>query len=135
MTTIIEKVSNLQALNLFSEFPSEDLTHIASIAMYMKFQKGDVLFSENEESDSLFLLLEGMVKMMKNDQFVYDIHKGEAAGTFGFFNQETRLFTAICKTNSCFLVLYSTQFFDLMEQRVQIAQHILKYLLKSAVHV
>jgi len=135
MNTIIEKASHLQILDMFRGFPSEELTHLASIARYLEFQKGDILFSENEESDSLFLLLEGKVKMVKNDQPVYDIKEGEAAGTFGFFTQEPRLFTAICKTNSCFLVLYSTQFFDLMEQRAQIAQYILKYFLKSAVHI
>jgi len=132
MYTLIEKVMVLQNAQLFSEFPTTELSLLANIAINVTAEAGSVLYKENEPSDTLYILEDGLVNMMKSEVTIYQVNNYEALGTFGFFTREPRLFSARCVDRSRFVVFNSTTFFDLLEQKSNMALCFLKYFLKSA---
>jgi CRP-like cAMP-binding protein len=133
MYTLIEKVMVLQNAQLFSEFPTTELSLLANIAINVTAEAGAVLYRENEPSDTLYIVEEGLVNMIKNNVGIYQVNQYDALGTFGFFTHEPRLFTAQCVDRSRFVLFNRTTFFDLLEHKSNMALCFLKYFLKSAV--
>jgi len=133
MNTFIEKVMVLQSAELFSEFPTKELSYLAEIATCLTLEADTILFKENDPSDILYILEKGTVDMIKSSEIIYKINKYEAIGTFGFFTREPRIFTAQCTKKCRFIVFNSTAFFDLLDQNSNLALCFLKYFLKSAV--
>lgn len=130
MDTIIEKVLFLQNIEMFSDIPSEQLAHLAAITTMIRCSKGDALFEENEPSQTLYLLIEGKVQLMRDGKLTREVSKNEPVGVWGFFDQEPRLVTAVCAEDSQLLRIDSTEFFDLLEERVHMSRGLLKYFVK-----
>lgn len=131
MDTIIEKVLLLQNVEFFADFPSEQLSYLASIAEKRDLSEGSVLFRENAPSDALFIIGNGKVEMRKDDALVFELKNNEPVGTFGFFDQEPRIFTAVCVEPTTLLEIDSTAFFDLLEDKVNITPYLLRYFVKQ----
>ncbi len=127
MKTIIEKVIHLQNIELFSEVPSEQLSYIALISHITEYEKGDVLFREGENSDSLHVLFSGSIEMQKNGESKFAVEENRTVGALGFFDQKPRIFTALCKEKCIVLEIDSNAFFDLLEEKIHITRYLLKF--------
>lgn len=53
------------ATGLLSGFSDEDLNHIAEFGTVTLLQEGDVLFTEGEDGDRLFMIISGRVDILK----------------------------------------------------------------------
>lgn len=131
MDTIIEKVMLLQNVEFFTNIPTEQLSFLANIAEAKTYEKGEILFRENEPSDALFIIGSGRVSLFHKNEFINEITDNEAVGALGFFDQKPRLFTATCTQLSSILVIDSMAFFDLLEDRVHITRYLLQYFVKA----
>ena len=127
MNTIIEKVMLLQNVEFFADIPTEQLSFLATIAEPRALEKGEKLFIENEPSDALYIIGKGTIQLYRNKQLVSKITKNQAAGVLGFFDQEPRIFTAVCENTCQVLVIDAMDFFDLLEDKVHITKHLLRY--------
>lgn len=127
MQTIIEKVLHLQNVPLFEEVPTEQLSHLAAISRLISIDAGTSIFNEGEDSSALYIIVDGTVNIMKQDSLVRQLSTYKAVGTFGFFDQQPRIFSARCQTDCRFLHLSSDHFFELMDERLDIARYLLKY--------
>ena len=117
----------LQNVEFFADIPTEQLSFLATIAESKTFEKGEILFRENEPSDALYIIGSGSVQLYQNKQPVSKITENQAAGVLGFFDQEPRIFKAVCETNCRILVINAIDFFDLLEDKVHITRHLLRY--------
>lgn len=135
METVVEKVIHLQNVELFAEIPTEQLSYIASIAKPIELSESDVLFSERENSDALHILFDGTIDMVKNNEPIFTVRSNETVGALGFFDQQPRIFTAVCNENCRLLEIDSIAFFDLLEERIHVARYLLKFFVKKLRHV
>lgn len=127
MQTIIEKVLHLQNVPLFREVPSEQLSYLAAISSLVEMPAGTSVFEEGDDSSALYIIVEGQVNILKDDALVRELSTYKAVGTFGFFDQQPRIFSARCQTDCRFLHISSDRFFELMDERLDIARYLLKY--------
>lgn len=127
MKTIIEKVLHLQNVPLFKDVPTEQLSHLAAISSLGEMPAGTRLFEEGDDSSTLYIIVEGTVNIMKKHALVRQLSTFEAVGIFGFFDQQPRILSAHCETDCQFLEISSDHFFELMDERLDIARHLLKY--------
>lgn len=127
MKTIIEKVLHLQNVPLFTEVPTEQLSYLAAISGLTEMHAGTTIFEEGDDSSSLYVIVEGQVNILKDDALVRQLSTYKAVGTFGFFDQRPRIFSARCETDCQFLHISSDRFFELMDERLDIARYLLKY--------
>ncbi len=58
-------IDYLSGLDLFSSLDKNDLEKIASVTSSRSFDKGDIIFLEDDPGDKLFILREGWVKILK----------------------------------------------------------------------
>jgi len=130
MNTTIERVIFLQGIELFADIPSEQLAQIAGITEYFTLSKNEVLFSKGDKSQHLYLLINGTVSITRNSEKNKEFDGPESLGVWGFFDNGDRLLTITCSTDCQFLKIDQLDFFDLLEDRVNVSHGLLKYFAK-----
>lgn len=130
MLTTIEKVIFLQNIDVFAEVPTEQLALLASIAEEVDFVAGEVIYSENEPSDALYLVLDGKVRLHRGKQEIAQATNKDAFGTWALFDEEPRVVTATVVEDVLLLRVDREDFVDLLADNVQIAQGVMKTVVK-----
>ena len=128
METTIEKVIHLQRIEMFADIPSEQLAYVAGITREVYFEPGDVIYSEGDQAEAMYLLIDGDIKVTREGKVTRKVAIDEAFGIWGFFDREPRLFTAEALSESYLLKIRSSDFYDLIEDRVRLSRGLIKYL-------
>ena len=130
MLTTIEKVLFLQDIDIFEFTMTEDLSHIATITEEVEYEANSVIFKEEEISDSMYVVVEGKVKLARDGQDVMTAEKKDVFGTWALFDDEPRIVTATALESTQLLRIDKEEFVDLLADHVGITQSILKTMAK-----
>ena len=128
MLTTIEKVIFLQEVDAFERLQTEDLAHIAAISEEVSVPRDSVIFREGGNPDSMYLVLEGKVRLHQGQREVMIASEKNAFGTWSLFDDEPRVVTATAIEESRLLRIDKEDFIDLLADNVRITQGILKSL-------
>ncbi len=126
MLSIIERVIILQSVDVFSEVPPEQLAHVAAIATERSVSAGEVLFREQDDSDAMYVVLEGEVRLSRGKQVVTEARQDDAFGTWSLFDDDPRVVDAVAVVDSRLLQLARDDFIDLLADNVEITRGVLK---------
>jgi CRP-like cAMP-binding protein len=69
----------------------------------MKVKKGDVIFSEGDEAEGLFIMEEGKIEVFVDSKKVFTANPGDLVGEHSLVMARPRNTTAICASKNCFL--------------------------------
>jgi len=130
MLTTVEKVLLLQDVDIFEHTSTEDLSHIASIAEEIESESEDIIFQEGEISDSMYVVIQGKVRLTREDKEIMVAGKMQAFGTWALFDDEPRVATATALESTQLLRIDKEEFIDLLADHVAITQSILKTMAK-----
>jgi CRP-like cAMP-binding protein len=130
MLTTIEKVLFLQDIDIFEFTTTEDLSHIAAITEEFEYEANSIIFKEEEISDSMYVVIEGKVKLARDGQEVMTAEQKDVFGTWALFDDEPRIVTATALENTQLLRIDKEEFVDLLADHVAITQSILKTMAK-----
>ena len=128
MLTTIEKVIALQDVDIFSEVSSEELSYLAAIVSEVQHPDGDAIYHEKDAADSMYLVVEGQVRLHRNGMEITVAKTGEAFGTWALFDDEPRVPAATAVGESRVLRLDKEDFIDMLADNVEITQGVLKAL-------
>ena len=128
MLTVVEKVIALQSVDIFSAVSTEQLSHLAQIANDVSYEADAVIFQEADPSDSLYLVLEGRVRLHRQELEVTVASENDVFGTWALFDDEPRVVTATTLEPTTVLRIDKEDFVDLLADHVQITQGVLKAL-------
>jgi len=128
--TNIEKVLFLQDIDIFEFTTTEDLSYIAAITEEVEYEAESIIFKEDDISDSMFVVVEGKVKLTRDGQDVMTAAKKEVFGTWALFDDEPRIVTATALESTQLLRIDKDEFVDLLADHVGITQSILKTMAK-----
>jgi len=131
MYTTIEKVILLQDIEVFKEVRVEDLAYIAAITEEVTFQPETNLYEINDSADSLYLVLDGKVRLHRNGQEISVSGPQEAFGTWALFDNQPRVATATALEETLVLKISREDFYDLLSDHVRIAEAMLRSLARS----
>jgi CRP-like cAMP-binding protein len=126
MLTTVEKVIFLQDVDIFQMTRTEDLAHIAAITNEVDFPDGNVIFHEGDIADAMFMVIEGRVRLTRNDREVMVAGHKDVFGTWALFDDETRVVTATVLEGCRLLRIDKEDFIDLLADHVQITRSIMK---------
>lgn len=130
MLTIVDKVLFLKGVSIFSEIPGEVLSQIAQIAEEVGVDKGARIFEEGEPGDSLYLIVNGRVKVHKGPREVAVLGEGECFGEMAILDNEPRSASITALEDALLLRIWSDNFYEMLADRVEIARGIFKVLTK-----
>lgn len=127
------KLELLKGVYIFSEISEEHLREILSHCKEKRVEKGEVIVSENELGDSMYLILEGEVKvsLMSEDGkeiILSTLRRGDCFGEMSLLDGEPRSANVIALSKTDLLELSRKDFLNEIVSNKHIAGAILKVL-------
>ena len=128
MLSTVEKVLFLKSIDLFSQIPGEDLTQVAQVSTEETHEPGEAIFAEGESGDALFLVLDGRVRVHKNDRVIAELGERECFGEMAILDASPRSATVTAITDTNLLKISREDFHEIMNEKPEIAVGIIKVL-------
>lgn len=126
--TVVEKADFLQEVDIFAHTKTEDLARIALITEELEFVEGDVIFREKERGNALFFVILGEVRLLKEDRERQRVGARESFGDLALLDNQPREFTAVAAQPTTVLSIKSEEFFELVEDHVEITRAVFQSL-------
>jgi CRP/FNR family transcriptional regulator, cyclic AMP receptor protein len=128
MISTVEKVLFLKSIDLFRALPSEELAQIAEIAEEQPMASGDLVFAEGEPGDSLYLIVEGRVKVHKGAKELVVLSLRDVFGEMAVLDSEPRSASVTAIEDAVVLKIGRDDFRDILSERPEIAMGVMKVL-------
>ena len=131
--SLTDKILYLKRIEIFSDLSINELAAVASVTEEVFFEQGATVFMEGERGDTLFLIVEGEVAVVKDcradRQIELDsIGSGDYFGEMALFGDDRRSATIQVKQPARFLTLHKQALQDIVREFPQIALHVCRVL-------
>ena len=116
---------------IWEALPKNELDELQTNARIIKYKKGDVIYHEGAYPKSLFIIVEGKVKIYQTNekgvrQIVYIYMKGEAFGHRQLICQQTYPVTAMAFEDSEVMIIPSEDFLSLLDRSYFLTRNLLQ---------
>jgi hypothetical protein len=130
---LTDKILHLKNIEIFADLSVNELAAVASVTEEATFGEDEMVFREGEIGDTLFLILEGEVAVIKDcsgDKEIEldSIGPGEYFGEMALFGDDHRSATIKVKSAARFLSLQKQELQEIVREYPQIALHVCKVL-------
>ena len=129
---ILERVLFLKDLYLFRNVDTERLSIVAEIAREVTVAPGEIVAKEHEIGESLYIIKEGSLRIMKEkDGTAYNlknITSGECLGVSDIFNDKPRAAGAIANERTVLFEIRRNEFKKVLIGNPEIAYNMLEIL-------
>jgi hypothetical protein len=128
----LDRILLLREVPMFSHLSPEDLEQIAESAQEQLFPSESVICREGDPGDSLFIIVQGIVNVIKkteNNQTILAVRKsGEFAGEMAILESSMRSATLQAATDVRMLVLDGDSFKAILRDRPEVAISVLQHM-------
>ncbi len=128
--TIETEVQSLRQVSMFREIDPARLKLLAFTSDRLSYDKGDVLFRQNEVSDSTYVIVEGKVGVWiaaARDRIkVAELGAGEIVGEMGVLCDQPRSATIEAASHVVALKIGREVFFDMLRQFPQMSLAVMR---------
>ena len=126
---LTDKILHLKSIEIFSNLSINELATVATVTKEVAFDAGAQVFREGERGDTLYLVMDGDVAVVKGGkqeiEFELDsIGAGDYFGEMALFGDDQRSATIRVKKDSRFLTLNKEELQKIVREYPQIALHI-----------
>ena len=128
MYSTLEKTIFMKGVDLFHDIPGEEVSHVAQIAEEIEYDSEQTIFEEGDVGDSMFIIIDGAVRIHKGDKELAVLSKGKFVGEMALLDQEPRSASVTSTEETTLLEINGEDFYDLMASRMEIMQGIVKIL-------
>jgi CRP-like cAMP-binding protein len=125
---LIEKLLVLQGVDLFKETPEDILASIAINTQERRYQKDETIITKGEMGDTLYIVVEGEVKIDNGIEVVATLGKREVFGELTVLSPQPRVAHVIASKDCLLLVLHRRHVFEAMRRDFHLVQGIVSYL-------
>jgi CRP-like cAMP-binding protein len=127
---IVEKVIALEGVELLSNLTPEQLLRIASIAQEEKYPPARPVVQPTESPDSLYVILDGAVEIIRNGERLHVARQSEVLGAWALFDDAPMPVTARTLEDTRLLRIRRDDFYDLLSDNVEIMASVFSTLAK-----
>jgi CRP/FNR family transcriptional regulator, cyclic AMP receptor protein len=131
----IDKVLCLQTVDVFKHATTEMLSYIGSIAHELDASKGQVIFSEGDMADAMYVVVTGRVRLEKAGQEILTVTSGQSCGTWALFDDQPRVMTATAIENVHLMKIRSDEFYDLLSDHGEITRVVFRAVIERVNHL
>jgi len=126
--SILEKTILLKSVEIFKNIPGDILTRISQISEEIYHSEETLMFSEGDYGDSMFVVIDGNVRIHKGDHHIVTLGKSTVLGDMALLDQEPRSADATAEAETTMLEISQDGFYELMAGNSEIMQQIIKML-------
>lgn len=124
----VEKVLFLRHVSLFSTVPTRELGHIAAITEEVVQPAGSTIFTQGDQGDSLYLVVEGEVGIYFDGKRLNTIRERGYFGEMSILDDEPRSATAKAETDCLLLRIQRDDFNSILQAHFDAVLAIIKTL-------
>lgn len=114
----------LQCIPLFRDVDQANRKLVAMSSDRLVYQPGDTVFSQNEKSDAVYFVLQGRVKIVRQDEetatAIAELESGSILGETAVLCGKSRNATAVAMAESTLLRIDACVFSELLEHMPQV---------------
>ncbi len=126
-----ETITQLKKSFLFNGLPDDALQVLVEKISSRSLKKDEELFKKGDVGDTLFLIDEGLLDIVTEDQqggtlLLNQCGPGETIGEMSLFDDQPRSASVIATVDSLVLSLKQDDFFDLLEENPRTAQVLIR---------
>jgi CRP-like cAMP-binding protein len=122
----IDKVLCLQNVDLFRYATTEMLAYISSIAHESRVEARTVIFSEQDLSDSMYVVVSGKVRLEKEGREVLIVDACQSFGTWALLDPAPRMMSAVAVVDTLLLKISRNEFYDFLADHEEVTPAIFK---------
>ena len=128
--TILYYTNFLHATPLFQKIEFEKVSHVAQLAEKQCLQPGEMLFAKGDQGDSMYIILDGSVKVYTEDEEITILKKRKFFGELALLDGKPRSASVVALKKTNLLRIDRQSFEILMTIHIEILRGILKELAK-----
>lgn len=128
MLTTIEKMIALKSVDFFSQTSGEVLADLAGILTEVEVPAGQIIFAKDEPGSSMYLIVQGRVKVHDGDFELDQFGEGHTFGEMALLDRAPRSATVTALTDTHLLELGQEPFYVLLEDHSDVGRHIMQLL-------
>jgi len=125
---LIEKVITLKAVEMFARTPEDVLADVAALAEEVRFKAGDAIFAKGDAGESLFVIVQGEVKVHDGEQILTRLKDKSVFGELAVLDPEPRSASITAITDTHLLRLDREAFLELMAGNMEVVRGVLAVL-------
>ncbi len=125
---LIEKIMILKGVQIFAESSEEILTEIAAVLEELEKPAGEVIFNKGDAGDSMYVIVEGQVRVYDGDHTINTLGDREIFGELALLDPEPRSASCATTHDSRLFRLDAETFAQLMSGNIEIVRGVLHVL-------
>lgn len=125
MLSPLEKRLILRTVSIFSETPDDVLSEIEPLLEEITFKAGESIFRKGDPGDSMYMIVEGKVRIHDGEMVLNRLGRRTVFGEMAVIEPEPRSASATAEEDAHLFRLNRDTFYQLMEQRMEIAQGVI----------
>ena len=125
---LIEKVITLKAVEMFRRTPEDVLADVAALAEEVRFKAGDTIFKKGEAGESLYVIVQGEVKVHDGDLDLKHLGDKSVFGELAVLDPEPRSASVTALRDTHLLRLDREAFLELMAGNTEVVRGVLSVL-------
>jgi CRP-like cAMP-binding protein len=118
---IVDRVFVLEGVQLFHGLSVDDLAAVAAIVTEGHAEGGEIIYSQGDPGDSMFIIVSGEVRLLKDEKPLLDLYAGDSFGQVSILDHGPRPVTARAGDEGVdYLYLEREPFMDLVADRPEV---------------
>ncbi len=124
----IEKLLVLRTASIFERLRAEDLAPLARVAEVEEYAPDEVVFSEGDPGDALYVVAHGRVGISHEGRRLATLATGEAFGEMAVLDEAPRSAAATALEQTTLLRIGSDEFYEVLREQSEIAEGVIRVL-------
>lgn len=128
MSSTVEKVLALKRAGMFAQAPEAVLVDLAGLCDEIEFDSGEQIFAKGEPGDSLYIIMQGRVRVRDGERVLNDLTEGDVFGEMALLDPEPRMASVSALEPARLLRLKQEPFRELIHQQPEVALGVIRVL-------
>lgn len=119
------KLEVLHGMPIFRYLDYKELVRVMNITQVRDYRDGDTIIRENSAGDELYIILDGKVRLHKDDAFITYLQRGDHFGEMALVESAPRSASGSAEGPARLLVVRRNDFYQIIRNQTQLAVKIL----------
>lgn len=115
-TEVSLKLEVLKGMQMFRFLSYKELVRVGTIAEMIELQTDQVIFTQGQPGDAMYVVVSGSVRLAKGDKIVAELGKGHHFGEMSLVDRSVRSLTATAAEQTRLVVISRADFYDIIKR-------------------
>jgi serine/threonine protein phosphatase PrpC len=122
---LANKVAVLKGMPLFKHLTYKEVIRVLNLTVVLEFQAGETIIREQEPGEELFVILNGRVRLHKDNAFIAELTRGAHFGEMALVDRSPRSASATAEESTRVLSLRRRDFYEILRKESPLAVKLL----------